>query len=249
LTKTKIVVVVLLSLLALSTFSAINTNTYVQATGEQVFSKPDIINGSGQIAVAKFAQDLDPITIYFAEQLKIDDKDLIYGLYVDITHSNGHDFSGNYIELSLVDPDNLVTFSPEGICVEVTGMTFSRGGSPQPHHIKVEWSIDGTATFTLYDHRRTPVSTYSAKGDDVTYEFVNPAASASVIKDKGNTNSLTITITDPYFDFLAGEMSAPFVESFTIANNAAGTYIVGNFNVYVDTKGNDQIRACYIITK
>ena len=32
-----------------------------------------------------------------------------------------------------------------------------------------------------------------------------------------------------------------------ISNNAAGTYAVGKYKVYVDTKGNDQIRECYIV--
>ena len=32
-----------------------------------------------------------------------------------------------------------------------------------------------------------------------------------------------------------------------INNNAAGAYEVGGYKVYVDTKGNDQIRACYIV--
>jgi len=34
---------------------------------------------------------------------------------------------------------------------------------------------------------------------------------------------------------------------FTIANNSAGTYGVGGYKVYVDTKGNTQIRECYIV--
>ena len=37
-----------------------------------------------------------------------------------------------------------------------------------------------------------------------------------------------------------------YTETFTIRNNAAGIYTVGDYKVYVKTKGNDQIRECYI---
>jgi hypothetical protein len=38
-----------------------------------------------------------------------------------------------------------------------------------------------------------------------------------------------------------------FTETFSIDNNVAGTYVVGGYEVYVDTKGNTQIRACYVV--
>jgi len=42
----------LLSLLTLSAFSAINTNTIAQAADNPYSDKPAILNGSGQIATA-----------------------------------------------------------------------------------------------------------------------------------------------------------------------------------------------------
>jgi para-nitrobenzyl esterase len=65
---------------------------------------------------------------------------------------------------------------------------------------------------------------------------------ASVKKLKGNKNELTITVTG---EPVCGEINV-YTETFTIHNNAAGTYTVGNYKVYVNTKGNVQIRECYI---
>ena len=65
---------------------------------------------------------------------------------------------------------------------------------------------------------------------------------AFVTKLNGNKNDLTITIIEYYFNAPPVEYKA----TISINNNAAGTYTVGPYKVYVDTKGNDQIRACYI---
>ena len=69
------------------------------------------------------------------------------------------------------------------------------------------------------------------------------APSASVKKQNGNTNMLTISLDILYTDGTRKTAS----ETFEIKNNSAGTYDVAGYKVYVDTKGNDQIRACYIV--
>ncbi|MCL1982091.1 MAG: C69 family dipeptidase, partial [Clostridiales bacterium] len=66
---------------------------------------------------------------------------------------------------------------------------------------------------------------------------------ASVEKLPGNQNSLTVSVHDKYFNGTEND----FTETFKISNNAVGTYNVGGYNVYVDTKGNTQIRECYIL--
>lgn len=38
-----------------------------------------------------------------------------------------------------------------------------------------------------------------------------------------------------------------FEKTIQIGNNAAGTYVVGNYNVYVNTKGNDQVRDLCVV--
>ena len=72
---------------------------------------------------------------------------------------------------------------------------------------------------------------------------VSAIPSAYVTKLNGNKNDLTITVKVTLLD---GRTSST-TKTFSINNNAAGTYVVGEYKVYVDTKGNDQIRACYIV--
>jgi len=66
---------------------------------------------------------------------------------------------------------------------------------------------------------------------------------ASVEKLNGNKNNLTIKITEQLSD---GSVNI-IEETISINNNAAGTYEVGGYKVYVDTKGNTQIRECYLV--
>lgn len=66
---------------------------------------------------------------------------------------------------------------------------------------------------------------------------------AVVKKQQGNKNSLTITVTESFVD----GSTHLITETFSIANNAAGTYTVGAYQVYVNTKGNTQIRECRIV--
>ena len=67
---------------------------------------------------------------------------------------------------------------------------------------------------------------------------VSAEPSATVKQLKGSSNELTITITQTHID---GSTST-VTDTFTIKNNAAGTYTVGDYKVYVDTKGNTQVR-------
>ena len=78
----------------------------------------------------------------------------------------------------------------------------------------------------------------------------NVKVDASVKQLNGNKNDLTITVTETYVGFFGGQEIVSVVETvktFSINNNAAGTYEVGEYKVYVDTKGNTQIRECYIV--
>jgi hypothetical protein len=78
---------------------------------------------------------------------------------------------------------------------------------------------------------------------NVTLTVVSATPTAWVQKLNGNQNELNIAVTELYSD--------GSVEVFTwigrINNNAAGFYTVGDYTVYVDTKGNTQIRACFIV--
>ena len=111
--------------------------------------------------------------------------------------------------------------------------------------------MDGTSTITLtlFDGR-------SATGNarctitirsDISVEqgpvLAGVSVSAFVTKLSGNTNELTITVVEE----LSNGEEISYTETFSISNNAADSYEVGEYTVYVDTKGNDQIRACYFI--
>ena len=74
-------------------------------------------------------------------------------------------------------------------------------------------------------------------------KIVTPTA--SVTKQNGNKILLTVTVTERYPTINREVVSE---EQFSINNNAAGTYKVGKYKVYVDTKGNTQIRECYIVS-
>jgi hypothetical protein len=67
--------------------------------------------------------------------------------------------------------------------------------------------------------------------------------SANVTQLNGNKNNLTITIVEQ----LSNGQTNTITEIISINNNAADTYNVGPYRVYVDTKGNTQIRDCRIV--
>ncbi|MCL2163544.1 MAG: hypothetical protein FWH55_03945 [Oscillospiraceae bacterium] len=75
-------------------------------------------------------------------------------------------------------------------------------------------------------------------------EFEHAVPTASVKKVDGNQNMLTITVTE--YDE-NGLPENDVVGAFMIYNNSAGTHQVDKYLVYVDTKGNDQIRECKIM--
>ncbi|MET7749055.1 M20/M25/M40 family metallo-hydrolase [Micromonospora sp. NPDC005367] len=77
----------------------------------------------------------------------------------------------------------------------------------------------------------------------VANAVVDAKPSAVMKKLKGNDNELTVTVTQTHVD---GSESAQ-TATFTINNNAAGTYTVGDYKVYVDTKGNTQVRSIHIV--
>jgi len=73
--------------------------------------------------------------------------------------------------------------------------------------------------------------------------LMHATPTASVDKLNGNQNRLNIVVTEVYSD----RSVVVIRESLLINNNAEGIYRVGNYRVYVNTKGNDQIREIYIV--
>lgn len=95
------------------------------------------------------------------------------------------------------------------------------------------------ATVTYEQHYITTTQQATAISTYIT----NVAVTASVQKLNGNKNNLTIIVTEYY----SNGTSVVYQSVISIDNNAIGTYQVNAYRVYVDTKGNTQIRACYIV--
>jgi len=77
----------------------------------------------------------------------------------------------------------------------------------------------------------------------VPITVVSVAPMASVKQLNGNKNDLTIIIIEQ----LSNGQTNTISKTFSINNNVADTYTVGSYKVYVDTKGNTQIRDCRIV--
>jgi hypothetical protein len=77
----------------------------------------------------------------------------------------------------------------------------------------------------------------------VDFAPVVAVPSAFVTSQSGNTNLLTVTVNVNY----AFGLVVPYTETFTIRNNASGTYEVGPYSVFVETSGNTQIRTIRIV--
>jgi len=67
--------------------------------------------------------------------------------------------------------------------------------------------------------------------------------SAYVTQLNGNQNDLTITVVEHFEGGWTNELS----ETFRIDNNGSGTFIVGNYEIFVNTQGNDQIREVRLV--
>ena len=122
--------------------------------------------------------------------------------------------------------------------------TFESGASVfhmkkgQPNLINTKGGIAYLFVVTLYNNVNTTV--------DFSWEaltVVEAVPTAFVTQLPGNQNDLTITVTEKLSDGSVNVISV----TLKINNNAAGTYAVGDYRVYVDTKGNTQIRECRIV--
>lgn len=78
---------------------------------------------------------------------------------------------------------------------------------------------------------------------DMKIDLISETASACVNKLNGNRNELVVSVTKVYDNGKQEVVTAKYL----INNNAAGTYQVDDYRVFVDTKGNTQIRECYIV--
>jgi len=125
-----------------------------------------------------------------------------------------------------------------------------------PSHIETRVDKSYGHTYVLIDHK-DPVGSkdgydcYECSVCGNRYTVLIPSTNtvysvtptAYVEKLTGNQNRLFITVTVVYTD---GAVEV-FEWNGLIDNNASAAYPVGDYLVYVDTKGNIQIRECYIV--
>jgi len=81
-------------------------------------------------------------------------------------------------------------------------------------------------------------------GDHYLLTVFRPVPNAFVTKLNGNKNDLTIWVNHVYTN---GSLIEAASAKFSIDNNAEGTYTVGRYSVFVDTKGNTQVRDLRIV--
>jgi len=67
--------------------------------------------------------------------------------------------------------------------------------------------------------------------------IVDVVYSAYVTRLNGNQNDLTINVVEHFEDGLINELT----ETFRIDNNESGTFTIGNYEIFVSTRGNDRI--------
>jgi hypothetical protein len=101
----------------------------------------------------------------------------------------------------------------------------------------------------VYQFRVRALNAFGASewSDVFVLDTVEEAIPSAVVnKLNGDENELIITINETYFDGTTNDAD-PLTATLKIKNNSGGTYKVGRYNVYVDTKGNNQVREIYII--
>jgi hypothetical protein len=127
----------------------------------------------------------------------------------------------------------------QNVEIAATGHDWNRGRVT----LKPTTNVAGEKLFTC----KSCGDTYTLVLPKLTVEKVT-VSDVYVEKLNGNKNNLTITVTEQAgMDRNGKTIEFSYTATFSINNNAAGTYTVGNYKVYVDTKGNTQIRECYIV--
>ncbi|MCL2173558.1 MAG: hypothetical protein FWB84_08010 [Candidatus Bathyarchaeota archaeon] len=110
-------------------------------------------------------------------------------------------------------------------------------------------TFDAPGTYVLSAYDTTGWTPFPAPWLVVTVEgapepiVVSVSAAANVQWVNGPQNMLFITVTET----LSDGTTRTIEWNGLINNNAAGAYNVGDYQVFVNTKGNTQIRECYIV--
>jgi hypothetical protein len=199
------------------------THAYLSSDGSyDVSSGYDTNGNSGQAIWDKFVSQHANIIMVLCGHIHYDD--LVMRIDTGIY--------GNEVPQLLVDAQDM-DYYHEGVGM-IALLTFNNGG----RNVAVNWySVKEDKLFRDWNQ-----FTFSVE-QEIKPTIVSITPTASVKQLNGNKNELTITLTELYSDGTTNILS----QTFSINNNAADNYTVGTYRVYVDTKGNTQIRVCYII--
>jgi len=160
----------------------------------------------------------------------------------------GHTFTGWSVGFSNITGNLTVTalfeinkytviFMNEGVVFNSQTVNYGSAATDPGVPVKLNYTFTGwNVDYSNITGDLTVTALYKAN-------LKSAIPTAFVDKIPGNKNGLTVTVTETYYD----GVTITFTETFSIDNNAAGTYKVGVYKVYVDTKGNTQIRECYIV--
>jgi hypothetical protein len=167
--------------------------------------------------------------------------------------------TGRYLSVSptVVNGENEIILGPSAVGetekFEVRGTGLGRYYLVHDGRL-VDLTVDGPTSPPADARVRLRLSTQvattspaSTATNSLFFSFGTPLsvdAKASVTKRSGNRNDLTITVTTAMSD---GSTTVS-TETFSINDNAAGTYGVGTHEVYVDTKGDTHVRECRIVS-
>jgi len=162
-------------------------------------------------------------------------------------YTGGNDNAVALRLLAQSPPPSISNIVVNGNTITITGADYD----------EIYWIADGVIIAT---GASVDVSAYESINSYVRAELVGntgvaytqpfgvmPVSSATpsvaVTQRNGNKNDLTISIVEK----LPNGQTNTVSKTFNIDNNAADTYTVGSYRVYVDTKGNTQIRDCRIV--
>jgi uncharacterized repeat protein (TIGR02543 family) len=182
-----------------------------------------------------------------------------FGIRINNSGNSSYDYAGSgmttnntvmlhNVRVDASDRDNVVTFDTNGGS-EIASLVVAEGGKIEKPEdpIKAGFMFDGWFSDAMletpwnFDMPVTADMTLYAGWKEIVVLSATPSASVELLS--GNQNNLTIKIIEELSDGNTNVIS----ETFSISNNAADTYEVGTYQVYVDTKGNTQIRECYIV--
>jgi len=170
---------------------------------------------------------------YYVGNYKTDSGDVI----IKAVNVTGEPINGR---LSILGADEEYSWGEAIVLSNQSSGTPNRQDRITPQTVPLE-NLSAQFSYTFEPYSITVLRLH-VKEEPIPSGYAVP--SASVKKLNGNQNELTITVKE--YDE-NGLLVNVIVKTFMIANNSAGTYQVGEYSVYVDTKGNTQIRDCRII--